>query len=233
MTSSSPEKEYPWVYGPRIKNFILRLGQAGIGAGVVPGSSGPYAVKVRVGTEKSGSLATIYHSPKRKTYKIDLRDVRDPVLRSAAEEAWHGESGRPGKGYHIYADGSFINGYTGYGAVILRDNSVVKEISGPVSADKAASTRQVAGEIKGVENALKWCLDRGVDEVTVHYDYEGLCKWVKGVWRARMPLTREYRDFVLSSGMNITWKKVSAHSGDRWNEYADRLAKKGAKSGRP
>ena len=60
--------------------------------------------------------------------------------------------------FEIYVDGSFINGATGYGAVILRNGQVVDELSGPVDASEVDGTRQVAGELIAVKEALNWCL---------------------------------------------------------------------------
>jgi viroplasmin and RNaseH domain-containing protein len=41
-------------------------------------------------------------------------------------------------------------------------------------------------------------------------------------------MSRIYRDFVRNLEIEIQWNKVLGHSGDRWNERADALAKNGA-----
>lgn len=129
--------------------------------------------------------------------------------------------------HEIYVDGSYINGATGYGLVVLKRGSVVEEIFGSVSARDVDGTRQVAGELVAVKEALKWCHNNSVTEITIYFDYLGIQKWVTGEWKAKQPLTREYAEFVRSSGVKIRWRKVDSHTGNRWNDRADALAKQG------
>ena len=128
----------------------------------------------------------------------------------------------------IYVDGSFINGATGYGAVILRNGEVLAELSGAVEVSEVAGTRQVAGELVAVKQALNWCRTHSVKEVSIYYDYFGIEKWATGQWKTNQPLTREYARFVASCAVKIRWHKVASHTGDKWNDRADLLAKQGA-----
>lgn len=128
----------------------------------------------------------------------------------------------------IYVDGSFINGATGYGVVILRNDIVIDELSGAVDAGDVNGTRQVAGELIAVKEALKWCRAHSVDEIDLYYDYLGIEKWATGQWKTNQPLTREYAQYVRACPIKIHWHKVASHTGDRWNDRADALAKKGS-----
>lgn len=128
--------------------------------------------------------------------------------------------------YEAWVDGSFIAGKTGYGSVILADGAVVAELSGCVSG--AHAHRQVAGELEAVLKTLQWCSSNGVGEILIHFDYAGVAAWPQGLWKANLPLTRNYRDAVAASGIAIRWKKVKAHSGLPLNERADALARQGA-----
>lgn len=132
--------------------------------------------------------------------------------------------------YEIYVDGSFINGATGYGAVILKDGEVVDELSGAVAASDVNNTRQIAGELIAVKEALKWCREHLINEVSIYYDYLGIEKWATGQWKTNQALTREYARFVRECPVKIRWHKVASHTGNRWNDRADALAKKGAGS---
>ena len=132
--------------------------------------------------------------------------------------------------YEIYVDGSHINGATGYGAVILKDGRMVDELCGPVDSVEVASTRQVAGELVAVKEALKWCVQHSISEVSIYFDYLGIEKWAAGEWKTNQPLTKDYARFVRECPIKIRWRKVNSHSGDRWNDRADALAKKGAGS---
>lgn len=132
--------------------------------------------------------------------------------------------------YEIYVDGSHINGATGYGAVIIKNGLVVEELYGPVDSIEVANTRQVAGELIAVKEALKWCIKHSINEVSIYFDYFGIEKWATGQWKTNQPLTKEYARFVRDCPIKIHWHKVNSHSGDRWNDRADELAKKGAGS---
>ena len=134
--------------------------------------------------------------------------------------------------YDVYVDGSFINGATGYGAVILENRKVVDELSGAVHASEVNGTRQVAGELVAVKEALNWCLEHSVSAVSIYYDYLGIEKWARGEWKTNQPLTKEYARFVRECPIKIRWHKVDSHTGDRWNDRADALAKTGAASSR-
>jgi len=132
--------------------------------------------------------------------------------------------------YEIYVDGSHISGATGYGAVIIKNGRVVEELCGPVDSIEVANTRQVAGELIAVKEALKWCIEHSINEVSIYFDYLGIEKWATGQWKTNQPLTKEYARFVRECPIKIHWHKVNSHSGDRWNDRADELAKKGAGS---
>jgi len=132
--------------------------------------------------------------------------------------------------FEIYVDGSFINGATGYGAVVLENGKVVDQLSGAVDASEVNETRQVAGELVAVKKALNWCCEHSVDEVSIYYDYLGIEKWATRQWKTNQPLTKDYARFVGECPIKIHWHKVDSHTGNRWNDRADALAKQGAGS---
>jgi ribonuclease HI len=129
--------------------------------------------------------------------------------------------------YEIYVDGSYINNNVGYGVVILKNGELLKEISGCVTDPVFTGSRQVGGEITAVMEALAWSKREKISKVTIFYDLENLKKWATGEYSANIPMSKAYRDFIQSSGVSVQWNKVAAHSGVKWNERADELAKKG------
>lgn len=130
--------------------------------------------------------------------------------------------------FEIYVDGSFINGATGYGAVVLENGKVVDELSGAVDASEVNETRQVAGELVAVKEALNWCCEHSVAEVSIYYDYLGIEKWATRQWKTNQPLTKDYARFMGECPIKIHWHKVDSHTGNLWNDRADALAKQGA-----
>jgi ribonuclease HI len=104
----------------------------------------------------------------------------------------------------------------------------VAEFSGKVLDPDYQHARQVAGELMAVGKVIQWCLAQQQNRIAIYYDYEGIEHWVTGKWKAKQLLTQRYRDYVQKSGVSIQWVKVTAHTGDYWNEYVDQLAKQAA-----
>ena len=216
----------------RATAFIAALSRADILGEIVEGSFRDYTVKVAiaVGGREYGNV-NLYYSPKQNAFSLKTHELREKSLAARLEACWHDEAAAaraPARGWQMYVDGSHISGATGYGAVILRDGAVVAELCGPVASIEVGGTRQVAGELRAVEEGLRWCAEHGVGEVEIFYDYYGVEKWATGAWKANLPVTRDYGQTVRQSGIRTRWRKVAAHTGNRWNERADRLAKQGA-----
>lgn len=127
-----------------------------------------------------------------------------------------------------YVDGSFDKKTKrfSFGAVIIckgEEYYFKKDFS-----DLELSTmRNVAGEIKGAEFAMYYCYKSNVKNLDIFYDYEGIEKWCSGAWQANKKGTREYVNFYkkISSHINVNFIKVKGHSGDKYNDMADSLAK--------
>ena len=128
----------------------------------------------------------------------------------------------------IYVDGSYNVHTKKYacGIVILYkgERKTYKEA---FENKEYASMRNIAGEVMGAVRAIQYCQKYGIPEVEIYHDYNGIGKWGNGEWKANMPLTQHYKAFVSEArkAMKITFTKVDAHTGDRYNEMADQLAK--------
>ena len=87
--------------------------------------------------------------------------------------------------------------------------------------------RNVAAELEGVKEAIKWAIAYTKTRIKIYYDYEGIEKWADGSWRAKKDITRQYVTFIREKRVLITIEfcKVPAHSGIEYNELADKLAK--------
>ena len=128
-----------------------------------------------------------------------------------------------------YVDGSFEKsiGRYAFGCVLLTpDGQEIRE-SGSGSDPAGVAIRNVAGEMLGAMNAVKWAQENGYPAVEIRYDFEGVEKWVTGVWRAKTPLTSKYAVHMQEAGkkIQISFCKVAAHTGNHYNEEADQLAK--------
>lgn len=94
--------------------------------------------------------------------------------------------------------------------------------------EELSKMRNVAGEIKGSEIAIRHCLKNKIKSITIYHDYQGIAKWCSGEWKAKKEGTKAYKKFYdeASKKTDIHFVKVKAHSGDEYNEEADSLAKK-------
>jgi ribonuclease HI len=128
-------------------------------------------------------------------------------------------------GLAAFVDGSYRDGLYSYGCVIRLDGETVAELSG--ADDKYTESRNVAGEILGAESAVKWGIENGHPAITIYYDYSGVEKWASAEWKANAPVSRKYKEFMdkAAERISITFKKVTAHSGDTFNELADKIAR--------
>lgn len=135
-------------------------------------------------------------------------------------------------GCHIYVDGSFLEGRVGYGYLVIKDGEIITEEGGAVTGQIPTSSHQVGGELWAVQKALTWCQEEGVEAVTIYCDLEATIYWARGDYQARIPLTQNFKAFIDTCDVEISWQKVPAHQGEPFNERADALAKEGARQGK-
>ena len=129
-----------------------------------------------------------------------------------------------------YVDGSYEHSIREYGSgvVILKNNNVEKTYSKKGKDVSLVGMRNVAGEIEAAKIAMNYCLDNNIQNLILYFDYEGIEKWCTGVWKTNKEGTKEYKFFFdsLKDKLNVEFVKVKAHSGDKYNDEADKLAKK-------
>ncbi|MCD8180188.1 MAG: ribonuclease H family protein [Firmicutes bacterium] len=127
-----------------------------------------------------------------------------------------------------YVDGSYNikTKVFGCGVVIfLKEKEII--FSKAFSDPDLAQMRNVAGEIEGAKAAMQYCADNNIEEIRIYYDYEGVEKWCTGAWKTNKPGTIAYKKFYddISKKVRVDFVKVKGHSGDKYNDMADRLAK--------
>lgn len=127
-----------------------------------------------------------------------------------------------------YVDGSYdaaANAFS-YGMVLFHNGQEL-HFSEKYTDDALAQMHNVAGEIKGAEAAMRYCLDNDIPSITIYHDYEGIARWCNGEWQAKKEGTIAYAAYYrkASAKVDIRFVKVKGHSGDTYNELADRLAK--------
>ena len=128
-----------------------------------------------------------------------------------------------------YVDGSYEHAIREYGSgvVILKNGVVEKTYSVKGSEASLVGMRNVAGEIEASKIAMKYCIDNNIKSLKLYFDYEGIEKWCTGAWKTNKEGTIDYKKFYdnIKENLAVEFIKVKAHSGDKYNEEADKLAK--------
>ena len=101
------------------------------------------------------------------------------------------------------------------------------ERCGSGSEPESLAIRNVAGEMLGAMYAVQWGINKRYRAIKICYDYMGIEKWATGAWKTNNVLTQKYAEFMKGRRkfIEISFQKIKAHSGDCYNEQADRLAK--------
>lgn len=89
-----------------------------------------------------------------------------------------------------------------------------------------------ASEVYSAVFAIEKARVLGLDELHIFHDHQGLASWAKGLWNCNNILTKAYKhyyDNVVEDGMRVVFHKVKGHTGNTFNEIADKLATKGRK----
>lgn len=129
----------------------------------------------------------------------------------------------------VYVDGSYESGkdIIGYGCVFLKNAKEIHTIYEFDEANEEHTMGNVSAEITAALTAVKWALKNNYKRIILYYDYKGVKDWVDGTWTARKEETENYalKMNQYQKYIEIDFKKVPAHSGNYYNEKADRLAK--------
>ncbi|MDE8339795.1 viroplasmin family protein [Erysipelothrix rhusiopathiae] len=137
-----------------------------------------------------------------------------------------------------FTDGSY-SGKTeeaGYGIYILTNEYDPIEISDKVYTEKFQSTNNIGPEIFAVLNALQWAASNEYKKITIFHDLQLIGQWADGSNRAKSEigilflreLNEKYKTLL---DVDFVW--VRGHSGNKYNEKADRLAADAVKNRKP
>ena len=127
-----------------------------------------------------------------------------------------------------YVDGSYDPKTKAYACgVVLFYNGQEHRLSKKYTDPEMAEMRNVAGEIMGATEAISFCLAKRIPALQIYHDYEGVARWADGSWRANKAGTKAYSEACRAAGqqLSLRFHKVKGHSGDKYNDLADLLAK--------
>ena len=126
----------------------------------------------------------------------------------------------------VYVDGSYRNSDKShsYGVYMFNDE---EEYTYSKRFFKDSDMRNVSGEIKGAMRAMEEAVNLGKKKIYLHYDYEGIRSWALGFWKTNKEGTIYYKNFYdsIKDKLEVKFIKVEAHTGVKYNELVDKLAK--------
>lgn len=141
-------------------------------------------------------------------------------------------------GYLVaFTDGSYdksLNRYS-YGVAFVLPDGTEKSICGYGSNTDYLDSNNIVGEIFGVINAFDWAISNGYEKIKIYHDYEGLSKWIRGEWKAKVKVSKmlvslyqaKFADFI-----KVDFEKVPGHCNVVYNDKADLLAKSALNDGK-
>lgn len=127
-----------------------------------------------------------------------------------------------------YVDGSFKEKDMSYGSgVVYITEAGIEELYKKYD-DSFACHRNVSGEVKASELAIEKAIEDGKEKIVIYHDYQGIASWAEGDWKTNNDLTKSYKSFIedAKKKIDVRFIKVKGHSNDKYNDLADKLAKK-------
>ncbi|WNF89787.1 viroplasmin family protein [Vagococcus fluvialis] len=132
----------------------------------------------------------------------------------------------------LYVDGSWNDRKSqyGWGFVLVVDEKSISSGFGKGNNSKYLKQQQIGGEVVAVLQGLDRAVYKGCKHAEIVYDYLGIEMWATGEWQAKSDIASAYVHYLkeYNNEIDISFKKVKSHSGNKFNDQADRLAKKGA-----
>ena len=143
----------------------------------------------------------------------------------AEAEAWiSGMEAPVPEGLRVFVDGSFSPDFpkSGWAFVVTENDKELARGSGITAFD--AESRNIDGEVMASYQAMRW-LDANDKSGVICHDYEGIARWAKAEWQAKSNIAKRYVAAVQPYLHRVSFEKVEAHTGVKWNELVDQLAK--------
>jgi ribonuclease HI len=129
-----------------------------------------------------------------------------------------------------FVDGSYDNEkkYYGSGVLILTPENKIIEIVYHANYEQYLKSRNVSGEVFASLIAMKWAIKNEYDKIVIFYDYSGICNWICKSWEASAPISKKYLQLYeeMSGKLVVEFFKIKAHSDNKYNDAADKLAKR-------
>lgn len=132
-----------------------------------------------------------------------------------------------------YVDGSNLGDGSMFSWAVVgfkkKDNVEEKVgLSGKSTDERFTPYRNVSGELFAAVNAVKHAIKSGMTKVTIYHDYSGIRHWALGEWQTKNDLSQHYAKYMelAADFIKVEFVKAEGHTGDKFNEEVDKLAKR-------
>lgn len=122
----------------------------------------------------------------------------------------------------IYSDGAYSSSRDQGGWAFVAVDIEGTKIHSDYGDVKTTTNNRM--EIQGCLEGIKWAKECKYPELTIISDSMYVIGTMTKNWKRKVnvDLWVEIDDAI--TGLNIEWKHVKGHSGDKWNEHCDMLA---------
>lgn len=131
----------------------------------------------------------------------------------------------------VYIDGTRKDDKIGFGVVLVQKGTVT-QFSGQTDGEMG----NISGELSALLFTLHLLKRLGIKSANIVYDYDGIYKWISGEYKARTKEQQDYRDFAKeftkSNELQLFYYNCKSHSGNKFNDLADRVAKQSLVDGK-
>ncbi|MFD1431506.1 RNase H family protein [Lacticaseibacillus yichunensis] len=135
------------------------------------------------------------------------------------------------KGLFAFIDGSFTKGVanSGSGVILVKDGVAIQAFS--ITNTTFSTSNQITGELNAALIAIQWAKANGYDRVDLVHDYVGTVATPYG-WGQNSPVSIEYAKLLpqAASGIDVHFHNVGGHTGVKFNEWADQMARNAVSS---
>lgn len=127
-----------------------------------------------------------------------------------------------------YVDGSNTgDGETFSWGIVMFTKEGKVNLSGKSNDKRFVEFRNISGELFASVNAINYAIQNRMTKISIYHDYSGIRHWALGEWKTKNELSKVYRAFCKNAmtKIDIEFVKAAGHTGDKFNEEADVLAK--------
>lgn len=127
----------------------------------------------------------------------------------------------------VYCDGSAIDDVMAYCFAVIKNGKLVYTENDIVPNQNLRTNHHaLVSEIYAAYKALKFVKEEtDFTKMVLVYDCKTVERIAFGLETPRVSIEYDFKEFVDTCNLQIKWKKVKGHSGNKWNDFVHKDAK--------